>query len=178
MSKLVLPIILQLLGVIVIIAEFILPSMGLLTAVALGLFGYSLYVVFTDVSTMAGFVFVVIDICLIPVFVVVGMKLLAASPVTLRSSLTGSSDGRSQPPEWAQLVGATGEAVTDLHPAGSALINRKRYDVVSQGSYIQKGSGLLVVSVEGNRIVVKEPPSEKEEKRATPVSDASTERCN
>ena len=170
MSKLVLPVILQLLGVIVIIAEFILPSMGLLTAVALGLFGYSLYVVFTGVSTMTGFVFLVIDICLIPVLVVVGIKLLAASPVTLRSSLAGNSGGRSQPPEWSRLVGVTGEAVTDLHPAGTALINRKRHDVVSQGSYISKGSVLVVVAVEGNRIVVKEQVTEKAEQAEQPPS--------
>lgn len=170
MRNLVLPIVLQLLGVIVIIAEFILPSMGLLTAVALGLIGYSLYVVFTNVSTMAGVVFVVVDVCMIPILVVVGMKLLAASPVTLRSSLEGGRDGRSQPPEWEQLIGATGEAVTNLRPAGSALINRKRYDVVSQGSFIEEGTGLLVVSVEGNRIVVKKRPPEKDGSAADKLS--------
>ena len=61
----------------------------------------------------------------------------------------------------------TSTAVTDLHPAGSALINRKRYDVVSQGSYIGKGTGLVVVSVEGNRIVVKEQ-AHKNEAAVTP----------
>jgi membrane-bound ClpP family serine protease len=166
-GNLLLPIILQLLGVTVIIAEFILPSMGLLTVAALGLFGYSLYAIFTRVSTMTGIVFVVVDICLVPVLVIVGMKLLATSPVTLRSSLSGSAGSRSQPPEWEELVGAAGAAVTDLHPAGSALINRKRYDVVSQGSYIGKGTELVVVSVEGNRIVVKEQ-AHKNEAAVTP----------
>jgi len=161
-GKLLIPVIFQLLGVAVIIAEFIVPSMGLLTVAALGLFGYSLYSVFAHVSTMAGVTLAVIDLCLIPVLVVVGMKLLAASPVTLRSSLASDAQGRSQPPEWEMLVGASGEAVTDLHPAGSAIINRKRYDVVSQGSFIQKGACLAVVSVEGNRIVVKQCPPEKE----------------
>ena len=155
------PVLLQLLGVAVIIAEFILPSMGLLTVAALGLFGYSLSAVFTRVSTMAGITLAIIDLCLIPVLVVVGMKLLAASPVTLRSSLASDAGSRSQPPEWTALVGASGAAATDLHPAGSAIINRKRYDVVSQGSFIPKGASLKVVSVEGNRIVVKKTLPEK-----------------
>ena len=159
-GKLLLPVILQLLGVVVIIAEFILPSMGLLTITALGLIGYSLFTVFKNVSAMAGFTFLVIDICLIPVLVIVGMKLLAASPVTLRSSL-GSNDGnRSQPPEWEALIGVAGEAVTDLHPAGTAQLNRKRYDVVSEGSFIEKGTRVIVVSVEGNRIVVRKQSAE------------------
>ena len=170
-GKLLLPIVLQLLGVVVIIAEFILPSMGLLTVTALGLFGYSLYTVFAKVSPMAGFTFVVIDICLIPVLVIVGTKLLAASPVTLRSSLDAKDGTRSQPPEWEALIGVTGTAVTDLHPAGSATLNRKRYDVVSQGSFIDKGTALVVVSVEGNRIVVKPVPSGAAPAASEPVPD-------
>lgn len=167
-GKLLLPVILQLLGVVVIIAEFIIPSMGILTITALGLIGYSLYTVFRTVSTMAGFMFVVIDICLIPVLVIVGMKLLAASPITLRSSLDSDDGNRSQPPEWEALIGVAGEAVTDLHPAGTALLNRKRYDVVSQGSFVEKGTAVAVVSVDGNRIVVKKQSTE-------PVATATEE---
>jgi membrane-bound ClpP family serine protease len=154
-GKLILPIIMQILGIIVIIAEFILPSMGILTVMALGLFGFSLYLVFTQATTMAGFVFVVVDACLIPVLIIVGVKLLAASPVTLRSSLKSIAGAQSQPPEWADLIGKSGEATTDLRPSGSARFNGKRYDVVSRGEYISKGSTVTVLSVEGNRIVVK-----------------------
>lgn len=155
-GKLILPIIMQILGIIVIIAEFILPSMGILTVMALGLFGFSLYLVFTQATTMAGFVFVVVDVCLIPVLIIIGVKLLAASPVTLRSSLKSIAGAQSQPPEWADLIGKSGEAMTDLRPSGSARFNGKRYDVVSRGEYISKGSAVSVLSVEGNRIVVKQ----------------------
>jgi membrane-bound serine protease (ClpP class) len=153
--KMILPIVLQLLGIAVIIAEFIIPSMGILTAVALGLFGYSLYYVFTQISSFAGFVFVIIDICMIPVLIIVGIKLLAASPVTLRSALTAKNGGQSQPPEWDTLIGLSGNALTNLRPSGSALFNGKRYDVVSRGDFIDKGTTVTVVSVDGNRIVVK-----------------------
>ncbi|MBN1577606.1 MAG: hypothetical protein JW913_13690 [Chitinispirillaceae bacterium] len=153
-GELVWPIVLQLLGVVVVIAEFILPSMGLLSVTAVGLFGYSLFLVFSKVSPMAGTTFVIIDVCLIPLLVIVGIKALAASPVTLRASLKAKNGVKSQPPEWAALVGAAGSAVTDLHPAGTAIINGKRYDVVSRGDFIPGGSAVAVVSVEGNRIVV------------------------
>jgi membrane-bound ClpP family serine protease len=155
-GKLLLPIVLQFLGVVVIITEFIVPSMGLLTVAALGLFGYSLFRVFSQVSPMAGLTFVIVDLCLIPVLVIVGMKLLAASPVTLRTSLAGSSGTRSQPPEWEALVGVAGKTVTDLRPAGTAVFNGKRYDVVSRGDFVSKNTEVTVVSVEGNRIVVGE----------------------
>ena len=155
-GKLILPVILQVLGVVVVIAEFILPSMGVLTAVALILFGSSLYLVFSQVSSMAGFIFVAIDICMIPILIIVGIKMLAASPVTLRSSLDSTDGARSQPPEWDILVGVRGTAVTDLHPSGTALLNGKRHDVVSRGDFIPKTTPVEVVSIEGNRIVVKQ----------------------
>ena len=155
-GKLVLPIVLQVLGVVVVIAEFVLPSMGLLTVIALGLFGFSLYLVFTQVSQMTGFMFVIVDVCMIPVLIIVGVKMLAASPVTLRAKLESDKGALSQPPEWADLIGVTGEAVTDLHPSGSARFNGKKYDVISRGNYIQKGTTVSVLSVEGNRIVVKQ----------------------
>ena len=61
-SNITLPVILQLVGVIVIIAEIILPSGGILSVLAVGIFGYSLYFVFQDVSVSAGFGFVVADV--------------------------------------------------------------------------------------------------------------------
>jgi membrane-bound ClpP family serine protease len=154
-GALVVPIVLQVLAIIVVIAEFVLPSMGLLTAVALGLFGYSLYLVFTQVSVMAGITFLVIDMALVPVFVIVGIRLLAASPVTLRASLDKGGGAVAQPFEWETIIGVTGVAVTDLRPSGTARFNGKRYDVVSGGEYIEKASAVVVVSAEGNRIVVK-----------------------
>ncbi|MBN1307719.1 MAG: hypothetical protein JXA18_07375 [Chitinispirillaceae bacterium] len=155
-GKLLWPVVLQLLGIVVIIAEFILPSMGLLSVTAIGLFGYSLFLVFSKVSPMAGMTFVIVDVCLIPLLVIAGIKLLAASPVTLRASLDAKNGATTQPSEWASLVGASGSAATDLHPAGAALINGKRFDVVSRGDFIPKGSAVTVASVEGNRIVVEQ----------------------
>ncbi|MFB4211869.1 nodulation protein NfeD [Shouchella sp. JSM 1781072] len=54
------------------------------------------------------------------------------------------------------LVGSTGKALSDLRPAGIALINDERLDVVSEGSYIGRGSKLKVVYTSGARIVVRE----------------------
>jgi len=98
-SNLSLTVILQLIGVIVIIAEIILPSGGILSVLAAGIFAYSLYVVFHDVSVSAGFVFVTADVIMIPILVIVGLKLLAKSPVTLRTMLSSKEGVTSQPSE-------------------------------------------------------------------------------
>ena len=54
------------------------------------------------------------------------------------------------------LVGQTGVALTPLHPSGTMLLDNRRYDVVSEGSFIEKNSQIVVLDVEGARIVVRE----------------------
>lgn len=159
-SILTLPILLQLAGVMVIIAEIILPSGGILSLVAAGLFAYSLYHVFTHMSASAGMAFLIADLILIPVLVYIGIKFMARSPVTLRSSLL-RGDGASSPSgDRKRYLGHTGLAITDLRPSGLAMIDNERLDVVTRGEYIEKRTTIVVIAVRGNQIVVKEqtPP--------------------
>jgi membrane-bound serine protease (ClpP class) len=161
MGNILWPIVLQLIGILVIIAEFILPSFGILTITSLAIFGYSLYIVFTDVSVTAGYIFVLFDLLLIPVLVVVEIKLLAFLPVTLRKTLSSKDGASAQSQELTSLIGTTGSAITDLRPSGTASLDGHRYDVVSTGEYIEKGSAIVVTIVDGNRIVVKKCKSER-----------------
>ncbi len=61
----------------------------------------------------------------------------------------------SAPPDFAGLVGKGGRALGPLRPAGIADIEGRRVDVVTLGDFIESGSAVEVVQVEGNRIVVK-----------------------
>lgn len=53
------------------------------------------------------------------------------------------------------LVGQTGVVLTLLRPAGTVEIAEKVYDVVSEGRFIRPGAQVRVLSVNGNRIVVR-----------------------
>ena len=154
-DSLLFPIILQLVGVMVIIAEIILPSGGILSIVALGVFGYSLFIVFKEISISVGLVFAAADLVLIPVLVIMGLKLLARSPVTLRKALSREEGVSSQPSDLDSYIDMQGTAVTDLRPAGAAVINGKRIDVVTRGEYLEKGSEIIVIAVTGNQIIVR-----------------------
>ena len=163
-DSLFLPIILQLAGVVVIIAEIIIPSGGILSIAALGVFGYSLFIVFNEISMTIGFAFVAADLILVPVLVIVGLKLLARSPATLRKTLSRKEGVSSQSSELESYVGTQGNAVTDLRPAGIAVINGKRVDVVTRGEYLEKDSAIIVTAVTGNQIIVrKKDEPEREE---------------
>lgn len=76
-----------------------------------------------------------------------------------RVKMTGTLSGRdSHTPEASptEIVGAEGETVTVLRPAGFARIAETRYQVVAEGRFLPKGAKVRVVDVTGNRIVVAE----------------------
>jgi len=154
-GALIIPIVLQLAAVAVLIVEIIIPTGGILGILTAGLFGYSLYLVFTGISPAVGMLFIAADVVLVPVVLFAGIKLLAKSPVTLKTSLSKADGYSSQAEDLAGLAGLTGKAVTDLRPAGMAMINNRRVDVVSRGEYIEKGKEIVVLLVDGNRVVVK-----------------------
>lgn len=55
-----------------------------------------------------------------------------------------------------ELLHRTGVAITLLRPSGTAFINGKRVDVVTEGALIDQGASIKVVAVEGMRVVVRE----------------------
>ncbi|MEW6077640.1 MAG: NfeD family protein [Thermodesulfobacteriota bacterium] len=158
MNPLLLAVLLQLLAVAVLITEVIIPSGGLLGILAAGLIGYSLYSVFTEVSTNTGYLFLVVDVVTLPVIFLAGLKLLAKSPATLRKDLSTATGVTSQAADLEAYLGKAGVTVTNLRPSGIALIEGRRLDVVSRGEYIEKDAPIVVSAVTGNQIIVKIMP--------------------
>ncbi|MBU8848807.1 MAG: serine protease [Desulfobacterales bacterium] len=154
MKPYILPILLQVIGILVIIAEIFIPSLGLLTAVALIIFFYSLYLVFTTISTTAGMVIAGLDIVLVPMSIILGLKILATSSLSLKRELSKQDGVVSQKEELEAFINIKGKSITDLRPAGMAEINSQRVDVVTDGEYIDADTPIVVTGVSGNRIIV------------------------
>jgi membrane-bound serine protease (ClpP class) len=57
--------------------------------------------------------------------------------------------------ERPELLNQTGTAFTNLRPSGTAVINGKRVDVVTEGQMIERGTRVKVIAVEGMRIIVR-----------------------
>lgn len=55
-----------------------------------------------------------------------------------------------------ELLGMEGISLTTLRPAGTAEINGKRVDVVTDSEYIEHNIPIVVTAVEGMRVVVRE----------------------
>ena len=64
--------------------------------------------------------------------------------------------GFSNTQGWEGLEGRSGTADTDLHPSGWVKIDGQRIFVVSEGDFIEKGKEVTILSVDGNRVLVRE----------------------
>ncbi|WGV62117.1 NfeD family protein [Brevibacillus brevis] len=67
-----------------------------------------------------------------------------------------SEEGYVAPRDQRELEGKSGIALTPLRPAGVVKVEGKRVDAVSVGGFIEAGTAIIVVQVEGTRIVVAE----------------------
>ena len=65
-------------------------------------------------------------------------------------------DGYSNTLGWESLQGETGIADTDLHPSGWVRVKDQRIFVVSEGEFIEEGKEIQILSVDGNRVLVRE----------------------
>lgn len=57
--------------------------------------------------------------------------------------------------EKPELLHGTGTTLTALRPSGVASINGQRVDVVAETGFIERGTNVKVVAVEGSRVVVR-----------------------
>jgi membrane-bound serine protease (ClpP class) len=91
-------------------------------------------------------------------FLFILWKFLPGTPIWGRLILATSEnqkEGFVSNPDLSFLVGKRGKALSLLRPAGIAIIEGKRYDVVSEGEFIQKDEEVEVTEVIGSKIIVK-----------------------
>ena len=81
-------------------------------------------------------------------------KLMFLDRLVLNDSIS-TEDGYVASESRVELVGKKLKAYTDLRPAGVAILDNEKLDVVTDGDFIEKGNGIVIVRVEGMRIVVK-----------------------
>ena len=161
MSKIWIPIFFQAGAILVALAEVIIPSLGILTIIALALLGYSWYYIIQELSQAAAWSFLVADIILVPVTIKLALMILRISPLTHGKFLpVGSSlDGMAEPNQ--DLVGKKGIVESQLRPTGKAQIENQLIEVLCEDTVVEKGAEIKVVEVIGNKIIV-EPVSKSE----------------
>ena len=80
-------------------------------------------------------------------------KMMLEPPTTEKTGLAEDEDPESIV-NLSHLVDRVGDSITNLAPAGKAMIDGRLLDVISDGRMIDKGTKVKVVEVTGNRVVV------------------------
>jgi membrane-bound serine protease (ClpP class) len=81
---------------------------------------------------------------------------LVLVPPTELAAATGEDPSAAEVSPYAGLLGAIGVAATTLRPSGMVRFGDEYVDVVAEGSYVEPGTRVQVIEIEGNRVVVKE----------------------
>ena len=144
-------------GVLMIIVEILLPTVGLLAGLGVAAMLYSIVLALGgDIGALAA-----LGIALI-ISVAAFMQIVSRLPssklwnkMVLRTS-SREEAGYVSAAQQSELVGKTGEVLTELRPSGTVRIDGRPVDVISEGAFIQKGAQVVVLSVNGSRIVVRE----------------------
>ena len=141
-------------GLILIVAEIFLPglvvgSMGAICLLA------SIILCYSQKGGLIGTIYLAGVIVASIAVVGLGLKYFPRTSYGKKMVLNAQSqDGDEM--AWLQtLKGKKGTSHTMLRPAGTAMIDGKRVDVVTEGTMVPKGSAIEVIMVEGNRVIVR-----------------------
>lgn len=166
-------IILFVLGVLLVILELFVPSFGLLSVGAIICFAASVYGVYDPRRPAAAIAMAILAPVVALSVLYLGLKYVPrtswgrglvlrppedqevqAAPTVSETAYLPPT-GATAEAQLAPLVGKEGIAHTELRPAGVAIIDGRRVDVVSDGTFIPQGARVRVVAVQGNRVVVR-----------------------
>ena len=160
-------------GVMLVVLEVFIPSMGLLTLSAMACFGLSVWRAYVEVGAGAAWTMGIIAPILTVVVLYFGLTYIPRTalgrglvlyspadegvqvPPTISETAALSPKGGTDEEESRRLIGTEGVAQSDLRPAGMVAIAGQRVDVVTEGGMIDAGARVKVVAVEGNRVVVR-----------------------
>lgn len=143
-------------GVVVVAFEILFPSAGLLGLLAGTLLVAGGWFAARTGGSTALIGYAILTFLLVPSAIFLAFRLLPRTPMGRRMILAGPSFGDRKATESGldALVGRSGVAESPLRPAGIALIEGARVDVVTRGTLLAAGTAVKVIRVEGNRVIV------------------------
>ena len=146
------------LGLVLVILEVaVIPGFGLAGILGIGSVIASIILAFGDVQTALFSLSIAITVSVLAVILL--WSRIRESRLWKRLVLSHEESpqaGYRAPADLSYLLGKRGVTLSALRPAGTVQIDGKRYDVVSEGGFIQANSSIEVVVTEGTRVVVRE----------------------
>lgn len=150
---------------LILLEMLVIPGFGIVGIGGIGFMLYGLYLLLLpDVPVGEEVLGQAVDGFLIGlVGAIIGIVLLGKLMIKSKfwEQLTAPSSqkknqGFSNTQGWEDLQGKLAITDTDLHPSGWINIEDQRIFVLSEGGFIEKGKKVTILSVDGNRVLVRE----------------------
>lgn len=143
-------------GIVLLIIELMIPGFGLfgISGIAALLIG----IILSAPTIRQGVITLSISTAAIIIGLPIIIKLTAGSKFMRRLVLTTTeapSQGYVHAPSKESFLGKTGVAHTVLRPSGSIMVDGEKIDAITDGEYAEKGAKVVVIKVEGGKVIVR-----------------------
>ena len=151
------------LGLLFLLAEIFIPGFGIagITGIILFIVG----IIMTANTFMEALVMFLILLLVLAVVIMIVVRSASkgrlSKTLVLNESLS-KEKGFSGVEDMKYFEGREGVALSMLRPSGIGVFDGVRLDVVAEGAFIEEGSRIRIVEVEGRRIVVEKIKGEVE----------------
>ena len=170
-----------LIGLLLVCAEFFIPSgglIGVLAAVVIVAALWFAHSAFADSRPALWYAFLALVLVSVPASVMGMFRYIRTTERGQELFLEAPSAADLAPFDEAgrrlnELVGQFGTAVSDLKPSGIARVAGQRLDVVSEGTLVEAGQLIKVLSVRGVFLVVREAAAEEVPDETEPFGPSS-----
>lgn len=139
------------LGIEMIVPGFSVPGVSGIVCFIIGVF-------LAADSVEEGIIITIIVLALLGIMFVILLSLLSKgklkSPIILKDEQK-TEEGYISSNDLNYLLGKEGIAATDLRPTGMGDFDGITLDVISEGTYINKGTALIIEKVQGSKLIVK-----------------------
>ncbi len=157
---LMLPILLFIIGIVAIVIEIFVPAGGVIGFVGFGVIISSIVLSYVKYGVIIGTIFLSLSLIFLPVIITLAFKIFPYTfmgKIFILKYFQKKEDGFTSHDEenYIILLNKEGVSINRLHPIGQALIDSKKFDVTTNGEFIDKNEKIKVVKVEGNKIVVR-----------------------
>ena len=155
-SKPLFAVILIAVAMILFFAEVFVPSGGLLGLLAAAALISGIVVLFSF-NTTAGVIGLIVSLAALPFLLAFALKIMPNTVIGRMLTLKNPPprDPNDDPSVSQATVGATGQAITDLRPVGTCLIDGKRTDCLAERGVIEAGQRVRVIVVDGMQVKVR-----------------------
>jgi len=129
---------------------FLVPGFSVPGIAGIIVIGYGVFMANNEFGASGALVTIAVSLVAAAILVVGALR----SRTIRKVGLDYSQKGTRAVDDYSSLIGKTGTALSDLRPAGTAIIDGKRCDVVTDSEYIDANSEIIVQEIEGTRIIV------------------------